>query len=1641
MAPASLTTAFIKRTIAAVFFTLLLIAPQSNAYGEPDTRVVQVYPQLSHTFILTEDGSLWACGDNRDGKLGDGTNTNRTVPVKIVLDNVTALYPQSSGHTFALKDDGTLWAWERNWDGRIGTGREALSHPEPVRILDRVDRLYPHERHSFALKTDGTLWGWGNNSHGQLGDGTTINRFTPVRVNLKNVQAVFPMNNSTYALQENGTLWAWGHNQYGKLGDGSTANRSIPARILEGVEAVYPLNTHTLALKSDKTLWAWGHNWYGQLGDGTGDNRYRPVQVNIDLVEEVYPQKYHSFALKEDGSLWAWGYNWHGQLGDGTILNRTNPVQVRLKGVTELYPRHDHTLAITENNSLWAWGRNGGSLPGNSESAISNPLPVKIREDVQQAFALERHAYALDTGGRPIALGNNETIVPGHSEDPELNTPGSLPLENVIKIFPQDKHAFALKEDGSLWAWGDNTKGQLGIGNFTSQPEPAQVLLGSDLPAYAITLTTHPEGSGVLSGAGTYRRGESVNIEVLPNPTYTFVNWTEDGEEISTDSNLSFLASGDRHLMANFETSTREPEVTEPEELPVFFDIALSTEPEEGGTVSGGGEYEKSAAITVIAEAAENYTFTSWTEDGEIVSSTAEYRFTATADRELVANFDPAGEEDTKLFDITLSTDPEEGGTVSGGGEYEKGAEAAVQAKAAEGYSFVRWIETLPGEEDIPGENYSQVSDRVEYRFTVDRDRTLTAAFELIEEEKASAQISSIRADNGVIAVVFDRELEGLPPAGDFAALYLAEPLPDENIEINGPAENGPEDDWSAFENIRVSWSDEDAARAILLFDPFPQMEREINYTARVSFRESDAVEAQPFTVEALEPVFMLDLETEPADSGTVTGDGSYFEGEEVDIGAAAAEGYHFVNWTAGDEEISGAAEFVFNMPAAAVTLKANFEKLPSRHTLSLTADPEKGGTVSGEGEFAAGDEATVHAEPAEGYRFVNWARTDGDSENGETPAVAYTTVSEEASYSFTIEHDLALTAFFEETGEEEAPAAINSLSAENGAVTVFFNRDLEASPRSEDFSVLYQAEEVTSDSTGTDPESGTEPETGWSAFSEKSVSWRSDEADRAVITFPPFDKKEVQISYTLKIGYLESDPLEAGPFTVEALSPFFELTLFTDPPGSGTVSGGGLYHEGETVAVSATAGGNYEFAGWSLDNAEVSESAEFEFTMPAEDTVLTAHFPEIEPDLYEVTLLADPAAGGTVSSGGLFEEGAVITLEAVPAPGYIFIGWAENDKMLGFDPTFEYTVAAENATLLAIFDPEILDSGNGENGTQNNHSGPANYSPDASDPGQICYITVSSDPAGSGRVKGEGYYEQGDQALIIAEPPRGYIFCCWLGNDSIAGFDEELVFTVTTDLRLTAVFEPVENTGPQEEQVNSEADEYGEESDTPAPAGDPGELPKTYTITLTVEPEDGGEVEGDGQYTGGDIIGLNAIPAEGYEFTGWLEGGTEVSIAKAYAFIVDRDRELVAGFAPLLNRQNEKAETYSVRLAPVPLDGGRVYGSSEYTEGKTITVSALPNIDYIFSSWTEDGEVVSTDVIYTFTVDRDYQLSANFMALNSDSSNDLSGCPYEFERFLHTYFAGFPVLSLPLYGEGRERADHFGFTNIARPPAGGGIE
>ena len=73
---------------------------------------------------------------------------------------------------------------------------------------------------------------------------------------------------------------------------------------------------------------------------------------------------------------------------------------------------------------------------------------------------------------------------------------------------------------------------------------------------HTITATANPEEGGSITGAGTYTHGETCTLSTTANEGYTFINWTEDGEVVSTETTYSFVVTSDKNIVANFEEAS-----------------------------------------------------------------------------------------------------------------------------------------------------------------------------------------------------------------------------------------------------------------------------------------------------------------------------------------------------------------------------------------------------------------------------------------------------------------------------------------------------------------------------------------------------------------------------------------------------------------------------------------------------------------------------------------------------------------------------------------------------------------------------------------------------------------------------------------------------------------------------------------------------------------------------------------------------------------------------------------------------------------------------------------------------------------------------------------------------------------------------
>jgi len=535
--------------------------------------------------------------------------------------------------------------------------------------------------------------------------------------------------------------------------------------------------------------------------------------------------------------------------------------------------------------------------------------------------------------------------------------------------------------------WTENGSVVSTDANYTFTVTANHTLVANfSLNSYNITATANPSAGGSVNGAGEYDYGQSCTLTATANTGYTFTNWTENGAVVSSNANYTFNVTGNRSLVANFTINT--------------YTVTATANPSEGGTVSGAGEYEHGQSCTLTATAAMGYTFTGWRENGIAVSTQADYTFTVTGDRTLVANFS------LNAYYITATANPTAGGTVSGAGEYEYGTTCTLTATANNGYTFINWKE-----------NGTVVSTSASYSFTVEGDRDLVATF---FTNSYTIEATADPSEGGLVdgAGEFDFGMSCTVTATANAGYTFI------NWTENGSQVSTQATYTFTVEGDRVLVAHFSSQSYIITATADPAEGGVVTGSSGYDFGENCTLTATAnpgytfinwtkdgevvstetsfsFTVtETASYVahfsinnYTISVTAEPNEYGTVSGEGEYEYGASCTLTATANEGYAFVEWTKGGNQVSTNATYSFTVTESA-SYVAHFQILT--YTVSVTVNPSEGGTVIGTGEYEHGATCTLTAMPNENYNFVNWTM---DGAEVSTDSILTFTVTESVAY------------------------------------------------------------------------------------------------------------------------------------------------------------------------------------------------------------------------------------------------------------------------------------------------------------------------------------------------------------------------------------------------------------------------------------------------------------------------------------------------------------------------------------------------------------------------------------------------------------------------------------------------------------------
>jgi len=300
-------------------------------------------------------------------------------------------------------------------------------------------------------------------------------------------------------------------------------------------------------------------------------------------------------------------------------------------------------------------------------------------------------------------------------------------------------------------------------------------------------------------------------------------------------------------------------------------------------------------------------------------------------------------------------------------------------------------------------------------------------------------------------------------------------------------------------------------------------------------------------------------------------------------------------------------------------------------YTVSVSANPAAGGTVTGGGSFEAGDSVTVTASANTGYQFVNW------TEEG-------TIVSSSTSYTFTAGGNRNLTANFSQVVSTDASYTFTA----NSSRTLVAN-------------FAAQGEETYTISVSASPGAGGTVSGGGTYNQDDSVTVNA--TANSGYDFVNWTEDGVEASTNPSYSFtVTGDRTLVANFAAQG-EETYTISVSASPGSGGTVSGGGTYNQDDSVTVNALANAGYDFVNWTVDGIEVADTVSYTFTVTG-DRTLVANFTTVSSDTFTITVVASPSdeSGNSVSGGGDYTHGQIATVRAIPDTlmGWKFVNWTE---------------------------------------------------------------------------------------------------------------------------------------------------------------------------------------------------------------------------------------------------------------------------------------------------------------------------------------------------------------------------------------------
>lgn len=337
-----------------------------------------------HTLALTSHGKVYVWGYNYYGQLGDGTNTDRSVPKQLdSLDNIIDV-AAGVGCSFALASDGQAYSWGRNENGRLGDNTTSAKN-KPVKVAqpDGVKFTQISARYATAggVTAEGDVYTWGYGGYGTAGTNKTSDLHAPAKIGLSNIAQLELGYYNGAAVSNDGTVYTWGSNTYGQLGTNAASSNgpnpivAVPYFNAENIrmKQVSVGYYHMAGVSEDGRLFTWGYGYEGRLGNGATSNKYVPQPISMPAaVEKALAGYYHTGIMTSDGAAYFCGQNVYGKLGNGNTANQSTPVKLASVGnVTDFSLAYDSSFVLSGGTDVYGMGYGGTGVLGTGNNSNS----------------------------------------------------------------------------------------------------------------------------------------------------------------------------------------------------------------------------------------------------------------------------------------------------------------------------------------------------------------------------------------------------------------------------------------------------------------------------------------------------------------------------------------------------------------------------------------------------------------------------------------------------------------------------------------------------------------------------------------------------------------------------------------------------------------------------------------------------------------------------------------------------------------------------------------------------------------------------------------------------------------------------------------------------------------------------------------------------------------------------------------------------------------------------------------------------------------------------------------------------------------------------------------------------------------------